>query len=237
MNSRAIGQHGFQITRLFLVNCFLVRSDANERELIAVDTAIPGTALRLLHTATDLGGKIVAVVLTHGHGDHAGSADSLVKALGNDVPLFIGEAESSYVGYGPQSLTPAKPPLLKNFTQLKSKASRLLKDGERVGPFEVVFTPGHTPGQIALFDQRDRTVYCGDVFTNVRELAVSGVLQPWFPFPAFATWNKQQAIESAERLRDLNPQRLVLGHGPPVEDPRPAMERAIAEAKRQLEKA
>jgi hypothetical protein len=45
------------------------------------------------------------------------------------------------------------------------------------------------------------------------------------------TWDKSAALESAKRLRALNPSQLAPGHGPVLEQPQEAMDRAIAEAK------
>lgn len=49
-----------------------------------------------------------------------------------------------------------------------------------------------------------------------------------------ATWNRELALDSAQRLRDLDPDRLATGHGPVVGPPRQAMDGAIAAAVRRL---
>ena len=49
-----------------------------------------------------------------------------------------------------------------------------------------------------------------------------------------ATWNRGLDLESARRLRDLDPARLASGHGPVIEAPGPAMTRAIAAAARRI---
>lgn len=54
--------------------------------------------------------------------------------------------------------------------------------------------------------------------------------------PAMATWDKQTSLETARRLRDLNPALLATGHGNMVTEPKQVMEKAIAEAERSLAK-
>jgi hypothetical protein len=67
-------------------------------------------------------------------------------------------------------------------------------------------------------------------------MAVSGVMRPLFPFPAMATWNRPLALESARKLRALNPSRLAVGHGDVLENPVNAMEAAIAVAEQTFQK-
>lgn len=50
----------------------------------------------------------------------------------------------------------------------------------------MVAAPGHTPDQIAFFDERDRTLIAGDAFQTQGGTAVSGVMRKRFPFPAMA---------------------------------------------------
>ena len=45
-----------------------------------------------------------------------------------------------------------------------------------------------------------------------------------------ATWHRPTALESARALRALDPKRLAPGHGKVIEDPGPAMDRAIERA-------
>jgi len=96
----------------------------------------------------------------------------------------------------------------------------------------VVAAPGHTPGQVAFLDVRDRSLIAGDALQTRGGLAVSGVIRPLFPFPALATWHKPTALATAEALRRLQPSRLAVGHGDVLEDPVEAMDRAVEVAKR-----
>jgi glyoxylase-like metal-dependent hydrolase (beta-lactamase superfamily II) len=110
----------------------------------------------------------------------------------------------------------------------------LLRDGDTVGSLRVVAAAGHTPGHIAFSDPRDGTLVAGDAFTIQGGLTVSGTLHLAFPWAALATWDRRTALESAKRLRTLNPTRLAVGHGSALENPGAAMDRAILEAEHRL---
>jgi glyoxylase-like metal-dependent hydrolase (beta-lactamase superfamily II) len=109
--------------------------------------------------------------------------------------------------------------------------------GDKVGSLRLVAAPGHSPGQVAYFDERDSTLVAGDAFQTRGGMAVSGVIRPTFPFPALATWHKPTALATARTLRDLNPSRLAVGHGQVLEAPDAALDEAIAIAERQFGRA
>jgi glyoxylase-like metal-dependent hydrolase (beta-lactamase superfamily II) len=94
----------------------------------------------------------------------------------------------------------------------------------------VVPTPGHTPGHVSFLDTRDRTVIAGDVLTSIGGLAVSNHFHWRFPLAAMATWDKAKDLESAQKVRALDPATIVVGHGGPVRNPGPALDKAIARA-------
>jgi hypothetical protein len=81
-----------------------------------------------------------------------------------------------------------------------------------------------------LLDTRDQSLIAGDAFQTAAGIAVTGVLRVLFPFPAFATWHKPTALQTAHKLRALNPSRLAVGHGSVIENPAALMDKAIAEA-------
>jgi len=73
----------------------------------------------------------------------------------------------------------------------------------RVGDhtFEIIHTPGHTPGQVAVHVPEERVVFTGDTI-------FSGC-QTWL-----MTSNVDQWIEALERIRQLDVDHVVPGHGP-----------------------
>lgn len=206
------------------VNAFLVREDDG---LTLIDTGVRGMNKKILPAAAELGAPIVRIVLTHYHDDHSGSLDVLADAL-PDAERLWSEREDPLV-HGGSDLLPGEPEgKVRPIKARKAQATRLLNAGDRVGSLEVVPAPGHSPGQIALFDTRDRTLIAGDAFATIGGVATTAKPYPRFPLPGFVTWNGDVALESARRLRALEPVRLAVGHGKTVDDPLAAMDAAMA---------
>src|ERR1700733_6945928 len=206
VSTTRVNDNLIQVNRWRFVNAFLVREDDG---FTVVDTAVGGSTDELIGAARSAGGEIRRIALTHGHGDHVGSLDALKERLGGG-------------GEG------GKPP--GSWPKLKTLPDVTLTGGERIGSLEVVPTPGHTPGHVSFLDTRDRTIIAGDTYTSSGGLAVSNHFHLRFPLAAMATWDKTKALESARRLRALDPALVVVGHGGPVRAPGPAMDKAIASA-------
>jgi glyoxylase-like metal-dependent hydrolase (beta-lactamase superfamily II) len=83
-----------------------------------------------------------------------------------------------------------------------------LKDGDIIGGFTVIHTPGHTPGCICLFSEKDQLLISGDtVFTD-------GAFGR-YDFPGGSRAELQRSLE---RLTPLAIEGLFPGHGSPVEE-------------------
>lgn len=222
------------LPRLFPVNAYMVRE---EDGLTMIDAGLPGNARKYLAAAAGLGAPIRRIVLTHAHADHMGSLDALAALL--PEAEVIASARDARFMAGERGLDAGEPqtPLRGGYQTVKTRPSRLVRDGDRIGSLLVVASPGHTPGHIALLDTRDRSLVAGDAFQTRAGLAVAGTVRPLFPFPALATWNRPAALASARRLLELGPARLAVGHGEVLEGPGAAIEGAIAEAAAQLGEA
>ncbi len=224
------GQNLYQLTRFFVVNCYLVRETDG---LTLVDTSMPGSGQAIVQAAQTRGLPITRMTLTHAHADHAGSLDQ-VAALVPGVEVGLYERTVQFLR-GELTLRPDEPQteLRGGFVTRSTPAARLLQPGDRVGSLQVLAAPGHSPDQIAFYDDRDGTLIAGDAFQTQAGTAVAGVTRWLFPFPAMATWHLPTALETAVTLRDLNPTRLAVGHGRVLENPLAQMDAAIraAEAK------
>ncbi len=231
MQIKTHGDYLIQLTRFTAFNCFLVR-EADGFSLI--DTGLSGSAKGIIEAARSLGGPIRRILLTHAHIDHVGSLDAL-HALLPDVEVAISARDARFLK-GDRSLDADEPqvPLRGGYIDCTTEPTRLLNGGDVVGSLEVIATPGHTPGHVAYFDHRDKTLITGDTYSTKAGIVTGGSLRLLFPFHALATWHKPTTLRSAEVLRDLQPARLAVGHGRTLENPVPAMERAIAEAHHHL---
>src|SRR6266849_3740881 len=179
-----------------------------------------------------LGKDLRRVALTHAHGDHVGGVAG-VRQRFPDVEVSIGERDAPILA-GDKALLPNEPQteVKGYFVKVDWKPDRLLKPGDRVGSLEVIASPGHTPGQIAFLDIRDRALIAGDAFQTRGGIAVSGDVRLLFPFVAMATWNRPAALASAVALRALDPSLLAVGHGEAIKAPATAMDQAIESARK-----
>jgi len=220
----------YQLTfmpRAFPVNVYMVEEADG---LTLIDTGLPYSAKGILRAAGRIGKPIVRIALTHAHGDHIGALDALKAAL-PDVPVFISARDARLLA-GDRSLDADEPgtPIRGGVPKpgkVKTRPDVLLRDGDRVGSLLAVAAPGHTPGSMAFLDTRSRALIAGDALQTRGGVAASGQLRPLFPFPAFATWNKEAALATVRRLIELKPSLLAVGHGRMLKAPLPAMERAV----------
>lgn len=225
----------YQVTfmaNVFPVNCYLVEE---EEGLTLIDAAMSFCAKGIIKAAETAGKPITKIVLTHAHEDHVGALD-LIKEAFPDVPVYISARDNRLLN-GDRSLdaqedqTPIKggPP-----KKLKTRAAVLLKEGDLVGSLKAIETPGHTPGSMSFLDTRSEAIVAGDAFQTRGGVAVAGDVKPWFPFPAFGTWSKKTALDSARKLVSYQPKLLAVGHGEMLENPVTIMEQAIGNLERKI---
>lgn len=206
MRAKQITEHLWRMSRWGLANAYLVRED--DGTLTLVDTMFGGCGAAILAAAAPVG-RISRVVVTHAHWDHMGSVDEL-----RFDEVLCGEAEAPYLSRD------------ESFRFLNGVDTPVVPvaHGSLIGSLQVVPAPGHTPGQIALLDVRDRTLLCADAFTTIGGVRSTGRVQLPFPLPALVSWDRSVGQQTARSLTALAPSRLCPGHGRVVTDPVPAME-------------
>jgi hydroxyacylglutathione hydrolase len=161
--------------------------------------------------------RLSLLALTHVHPDHQGAARAVCERY--QAPLACHEADvpamEGRVPMGPRNwilklgdIFWAGPPC---------SVERVLRDGDDMAGFRVVHTPGHTPGHVVYFRERDGVAIAGDVLANMNFLTrKSGLLEP----PSYFSVDRALNRKSILLLRDLKPSIICFGHGPPLLDPR-----------------
>ena len=100
-----------------------------------------------------------AVLLTHGHLDHIGGAAELQRRYG--IPVYMNEDDRKVV----ENPDPRLSRLWKRFPDTGFSTSAV-RDGDRVEAagltFEVIATPGHTPGGVCWLVRDEKLLFTGD---------------------------------------------------------------------------
>ncbi len=216
-----------RISRFGFVNSYLVEEDDG---LTLIDAMIPRSEKTIMAAAEHAGAPIVRIALTHAHMDHIGSLDALARLL-PDAEVIISARDARFLRKD-MSLDPDEPQvkLRGGYPGAETVPTRTVEPGERIGSLEVIAAPGHTPGHVTFLDHRDGTLLVGDAYSTRGGLDTTARINWRFPFSGMATWHRPTELESAERLRALNPERIAPGHGPIVEHPGAAMDAAIRRA-------
>jgi len=224
---------GLKGLRIIFVNVFGVSYPDGTWTLI--DAAVPHCASRIRSWAEkNFGGPPNAIILTHGHFDHVGTARELAEAWG--VKIFAHPLEFPYLtgkreydgpnwkaGGGLMSLlSPLYP---KSPIDLGERLEALPGEGSELSlahmpGWKLLHTPGHTPGHVSFFRESDRTLLVGDAFCTTKpesffEAAIAQQPELHGP-PSYFTSNWADAKASVRKLAALDPVTVAVGHGKPL---------------------
>lgn len=215
--------------RLSIVNCVFYGAPGTD-DWVLIDTGLATSASAIKsHAARRFGpaARPVAIILTHGHFDHVGSAESLAREW--DVPVYAHLFEQPYLD-GSASYPPAdawvggglmallSPLYPRGPVNLGHRLKPLPEDGSVPGMpgWEWLHTPGHAPGHVSLWRESDRTLIAGDavITTGQESVYEAMVLRPEMHGPPrYFTPDWEAAHHSVEKLALLEPEVLVSGHG------------------------
>lgn len=168
--------------------------DGDLPTLIDAGTGKPGH-LEAIQAA--LGARPLArVIVTHGHSDHASGIPALkARWLELDVLKWRLHDDEPWI------------PI---------EDDQIIRAGDR--ELRVIFTPGHAPDHVSLWDEPRREAYTGDMVMRPGTILI----------PAGKGGNLREYLQSLDRLAALNPVRLFPGHGPTITDPGRVFDEYIA---------
>jgi glyoxylase-like metal-dependent hydrolase (beta-lactamase superfamily II) len=169
----------------FVSAYLLIRGD----EAAVVDLGTPGSGASIeagLKAAGAGWDAVRHVILTHRHQDHAGGVAEVAPKV-TAGSLYGGAADVAAVS----SPTPLKP----------------VNDGDEVFGLQIIGTPGHTAGHIAVFDPSTGVLVAGDALRTTDGLTG--------PDPRY-TADLTQAAASVRKMAALDVRVILPGHGAPL---------------------
>jgi len=185
---------------------------------VLIDASTRYAGRRILRQAK--GREIVAHALTHAHPDHQGASHRVCEELG--IPFWVGAGDAD-AAEDPDLISERQPshPVAQFFDRVCTgpghRVDRQLREGDTVGSFTVLDVPGHSAGHVAFWRESDRVLVAGDVFNTANPFTgLPGLRLPY----DFFTPDPEENRRSAKRLSALEPSLLLVGHGPPLRDPR-----------------
>ncbi|MFJ9497411.1 MBL fold metallo-hydrolase [Brevibacillus centrosporus] len=212
--------------------CFIGQVDEPNGWFL-VDTGMPKSADEIRKAAEQRFGANhppQAILLTHGHFDHVGAVVELSTHW--NVPVYAHEKEFPYLtgeqNYPEADFTVEGGLVAKLSSLFPNEAitvgkplKKLPDDGSIPGlaGWRWLHTPGHSPGHVSFFREKDRALIAGDAFIAVRQDSLFQVLTQLPEIsgpPRYFTTDWVAARDSVRRLADLQPSVAITGHGPPL---------------------
>ncbi|GGA22966.1 MBL fold metallo-hydrolase [Psychrobacillus lasiicapitis] len=215
-----------------IVNICLVGKPGSS-EFVLVDAGMPHSAENIISAVEErvgAGSKPSAIILTHGHFDHVGGIIELVNKW--EVPVYAHPLELPFLT-GKESYPKPDPTVEGGMVakmspmfpidpiNLGNNIKELPSDGTipHMPDFRWIHTPGHSPGHVSFYRERDGLLIAGDAFVTVKQEYLYKVLtqeQEISGPPRYLTTDWVAARESVEKLAELKPKIAVTGHGLPM---------------------
>jgi len=212
-----------------IVNIIMV-GEPHSEDWVLIDAGMPNSGQEIQNAAEKRFGKNnppKAIILTHSHFDHVGSIIHLLNVW--NTPVYAHPLEFLYLTGEKRypkpddsveggllaklsSIYPIEP------INIKCRLKELPEDGSipELPEWKWYHVPGHSPGQIALFREKDRFLIAGDAFITVKQDSLYRVLiqkKGIYGPPVYLTTNWERAQQSVEKLQQLDPDKVIAGHG------------------------
>lgn len=182
-------------------NCYIVRSSDTASDCLIIDTGLDvQPLLKFLER-----GKLtpVAVILTHGHMDHIAGVEMLRKKYPS-ILVYIHKLDAEMLTDAAANLS-----IMTGSSLTAGKADYLIDEGDTIDKagihLRVIHTPGHTPGGICLYAEKDGIIFVGDT------IFAGSIGRTDFP-----NGNMQQLIKGIKLKLFTLPEDTIAypGHGP-----------------------
>ena len=190
--------------------------------LTLINSLFDNDAAGVLSAIREIGRKpsdLKHLIATHAHRSHIGGLAALQKLSGAKVwaheweaDIIAGEREAQRVSPWP------KAPLRVYYIQLglalgvdghlPCDVDGFLREGDRIGPIEVIHMPGHSPGHMGFYWKERNAVFAGDALATWPYLSLG-----WDGL----TTNIKQHRQSLHKMDDLRADIICVGHGEPAE--------------------
>ncbi len=148
------------VTGIISTNCYLVINEETKQTVVIDPAACPSYLMG--HMKSE-GLQVEAILLTHGHFDHIMGIDDLRREF--PVPVYVHEGDRETL------LDPALN-LSSSYTDgYTFDGADYIRDGQRLElagfSFQVIHTPGHTPGGVCYYLESEGVLFSGDtLFQN-----------------------------------------------------------------------
>lgn len=216
-----------------IVNVIMIGNPEDENWVL-IDAGMPKSGEEIKEVAEKRFGRGTrpsAIILTHGHFDHVGGLVYLINEW--NVPVYAHPLEFLYLTGDkryPEPDTSVEGGLLAKISSIYpiepvniAPALRELPSNNSIPGLEEwrwIHVPGHSPGQIALFRDRDRFLIAADAFVTVKQDSLYKVLiqkEEVHGPPVYLTTNWEMARDSVQKLESLKPNFVITGHGQAME--------------------
>ncbi len=148
-----------QITPIFVgafqVNCYIITTGTGQA--LVVDPGDDAGQIAVSLREQNL--SVAAYLITHGHMDHVGGLGEITRLFPAPVAMHPADAAWAFTPANqalPYYETPGQPAAI----------DRKLADGQRYNDgevaYEVIATPGHTPGGVCFYFKNEKALFSGD---------------------------------------------------------------------------